>query len=164
MLGPRNRLVTLRPFNHSGPGQDERFVLASFAAQIARIEAAQQPPKLLVGNLDVERDFLDVRDVVDAYLLVIEGAPRLPLRAVYNVASSKPRRIGDLLNLMIAAAKCTIEIEFDPNRQRVSEIKSAVGLCLPLRNTFGWVPKRSLEELVLTLLEFWRKQVSGDRR
>ncbi len=79
VLPRETRLVTVRPFNHTGPGQDERFVLPSFAAQIARIEAGLIAPKLLVGDISVERDFLDVRDVIDAYLLILEGAQSLPL-------------------------------------------------------------------------------------
>ncbi|WP_163202527.1 GDP-mannose 4,6-dehydratase, partial [Citrobacter koseri] len=59
--------VRMRPFNHTGPGQTEAFVVPAFAAQIARIEAGLQEPTLRVGNLEALRDFLDVRDVVAAY-------------------------------------------------------------------------------------------------
>jgi GDP-4-dehydro-6-deoxy-D-mannose reductase len=74
--------------NHTDAGQDERFVLPSFAAQIARIEAGLVGPKLLVGDIGVERDFLDVRDVIDAYLLILARAKSLPQRrSLFNVAS-----------------------------------------------------------------------------
>ena len=92
VLPPESRLVTVRPLNHTGAGQDERFVLPSFAAQIARIEAGLVPPKLQVGNLGVERDFLDVRDVIDAYLLILAGAEALPAtrRAQCGLGAGSP--------------------------------------------------------------------------
>ena len=82
------RILVARPFNHTGPGQREDFVLPSFAAQVARIEAGLQSA-LRVGNLDVARDFLDVRDVVAAYCALIEAAPRLPMRFTCNVATGR---------------------------------------------------------------------------
>ncbi len=77
LAGSRNRLIVLRPFNHTGPGQDERFVVPAFAHQIARIEAGLIPPRLAVGNLDSYREFLDVRDVARAYAMIIESSDRL---------------------------------------------------------------------------------------
>src|SRR6185437_13750265 len=71
------RCVRLRPFNHTGPGQSEQFVVAAFARQIARIAAGLQPPLLEVGNIDTRRDFLDVRDVCSAYAACIERAATL---------------------------------------------------------------------------------------
>ncbi len=87
-------IIRVRPFNHSGPGQSDRFVLSGFARQVAEAEARRVEPSVLVGNLDAQRDFLDVRDVVHAYLLAIEHAER---GDVYNIASGVPRRVGDLL-------------------------------------------------------------------
>ena len=86
-------------------------MLPSFAAQIARIEAGLVPPKLRVGNIGIKRDFLDVRDVIDAYLLILAGAQGLPLRAVFNVASGQPRRIGDLLDMMASASTRPFDVE-----------------------------------------------------
>ena len=93
VLPPTARLTVARPFNHTGPGQREDFVLASLAAQVARIEAGLQPPELKVGNLDVRRDFLDVRDMVEAYCALLDAAPRLPHRLTCNVASGKAMAI-----------------------------------------------------------------------
>ena len=67
-------IVRMRPFNHIGPGQSERFVVAGFARQIAQAELGQVEPVVLVGNLEAARDFLDVRDVVRAYRLAVERA------------------------------------------------------------------------------------------
>ena len=162
VLPPESRLVTVRPMNHTGAGQDERFVLASFAAQIARIEAGLAPPKLRVGNLGVERDFLDVRDVIDAYLLILAGAEALPRRAVLNVASGQPRRIGDLLDVMVRARTREFDLEIDPARVRPAEIPRAVGDAAALRRHFGWIPKHSVDELIMGLLTYWRARISAE--
>jgi GDP-4-dehydro-6-deoxy-D-mannose reductase len=162
VLPPKSRLLTVRPVNHTGAGQDERFVLPSFAAQIARIEAELQPPTLRVGNLDVEREFLDVRDVIDAYLLILAGAPALPPRAVFNVASGQPRRIGDLLDVMVRASARSLHVEIDPARLRPGEVPRSVGDAAALRRHFGWTPKRSVEEVVVELLAYWRAQIRAE--
>jgi GDP-4-dehydro-6-deoxy-D-mannose reductase len=162
VLPAEARLVTVRPLNHTGTGQDERFALPSFAAQIARIEAGLVPPKLHVGNLDVERDFLDVRDVINAYLLILAGAEALPRRAVINVASGQPRRIGDLLDLMVSASARPFDVEIDPARLRSTEIPRIVGDAAALRRHFGWIPKHSLDELVMELLTYWRAKISAE--
>ena len=88
------RLVILRPFNQVGAGQDERFVLPSFAGQIARIEASLVPPVLEVGNLAAERDFLPVGDVVRAYAELIARGVDIADGSVFNVASGRPRSIA----------------------------------------------------------------------
>ena len=124
-IAPRDRFGLL---NHTGVGQDERFVLPSFAAQIARIEAGLVPPKLHVRNLGIERDFLDVRDVIDAYLLILAGAQGLPLRAVFNVASGQPRRISDLLNVMVGCTR-PFDVEIDPARFRPAEYLERSAMC-----------------------------------
>ena len=162
VLPPESRLVTVRPLNHTGAGQDERFVLPSFAAQIARIEAGLAPPKLQVGNLGAERDFLDVRDVIDAYLRILAGAEALPRRAVLNVASGQPRRIGDLLDVMGRASTRGFKLEIDPARVRPAEIPRAVGDAAALRRHFGWTPRHSVDELVMGLLTYWRGRVSAE--
>jgi GDP-4-dehydro-6-deoxy-D-mannose reductase len=161
VLPVESRLVTVRPLNHTGAGQDERFVLPSFAAQIARIEAGLVAPKLQVGNLGVERDFLDVRDVVDAYLLILAGAEALPRRAVLNVASGQPRRIGDLLDVMMSASTRQFDVEIDPTRRRSTEIPRIVGDASAVRRHFGWAPNHSVDELVVELLTYWRERISA---
>ena len=88
------RCVRFRPFNHSGPGQAEGFVVPDFAAQIARIEPGLAQPVMEVGNFDVERDFLDVRDVADAYVLAVQKAETVKSGAIFNIASGIPRRVG----------------------------------------------------------------------
>ena len=162
VLPRESRLVTVRPLNHTGAGQDERFVLPSFAAQIARIEAGLVAPKLLVGDTGVERDFLDVRDVIDAYLLILAGAKSLPQRSLFNVASGQPHRISDLLDLMVRTSTRPIEVEIDSARFRPAQIPRAVGDATALRRNFGWAPKRSVDELVGALVSYWRSRIAAE--
>ncbi len=101
-----------RPFNHTGPGQSTAFAVPAFAAQIAADRARRREPVIRVGNLDARRDFLDVRDVVEAYLLAVTHRAAAA-RRVLNVASGEPRRIGDALDALLAH-----EPRADPGRAR----------------------------------------------
>lgn len=155
-LGPEQRLIVARPFNHTGPGQDMRFVLPSFAAQIAAIEAGARAPRLEVGNLEAERDFLDVRDVCDAYLALARRAAALPLRSIFNIASERPRKIRALLDLMQAQARRPFEIAVDPARMRPSDIPVSVGSARKLREETAWSPAHAIEQTLEDLLNYWR--------
>jgi GDP-4-dehydro-6-deoxy-D-mannose reductase len=129
-------VVIARAFNHIGPGQDERFVVASFAAQLAKI-AAGGAPQLFVGNLDAKRDFLDVRDVVRAYVaLARDGAAG----EIYNVCSGVARSIRDVLRELIIAAHVPVEVRDDPERLRPSDVPLFVGDASKLRAATGWEP------------------------
>jgi GDP-4-dehydro-6-deoxy-D-mannose reductase len=140
-------VVIARAFNHVGPGQSERFVVASLAAQLARI-AAGGPPQLLVGSLAAARDFLDVRDVVAAYVAL---ARRGGCGEIYNVCSGRAVTIRDVLRELIAIARVPVEVREDPERLRSSEIPLSVGTCEKLRSRTGWEPKvplvRSLRDI-----------------
>jgi len=151
--------VIARPFNHIGAQQSPDFVTASFARQIALIEAGQQTPVLKVGNLDAIRDFLDVEDVCDAYiqLLDLAGQPGHPL--CLNIASGRSRKIRDVLDLMLQQSHVPISVKQDPERLRPSDIPIAVGNNTLLKQTTGWQPAIALETTLSRLLDYWRDQV-----
>lgn len=152
-------LTSLRLFNHTGAGQDEAFVTASFAAQIARIEAGQAESVLKVGNLDAERDFLDVADVVRAYLLILDrGLARAG--GVYNIASGAARPIRGILDGLLAISAARPEILVDPERMRPSDIPSASGDPRRFREATGWAPRIPFEQTLATVLEDWRGRVA----
>jgi GDP-4-dehydro-6-deoxy-D-mannose reductase len=158
------RLIVTRSFNHTGAGQDERFALPAFAAQIARIERGEQPPHLSVGNLSAERDFLDVEDVIDAYLRLIQK-DGLPQHATFNVASGEAYAISDMLERLRALARTSFEIKIDSRRVRSSEIPCALGDASKLRDMTGWAPRRSVDEMLARLLDYWRTRLAAaDRR
>lgn len=157
VLDQRNRLVIVRPFNHSGAGQDERFVLPSFAAQVADIEAGRRPPVMNVGNLDAERDFLHVEEVCSAYIALLNEVDRLPKRSVFNVCSGRTQSIRSLLELMRERSRVPFAISIDPARMRTSDIPRAVGLGGRLATATGFEPKADIIKLVEELLDHARR-------
>ena len=146
--------VVARPFPHLGPGQDERFAIASFAGQIARIERGGQEPVLRVGNLDARRDLLDVRCVAEAYVAVLQGQ----LTGLVNVASGVAWRIGDVLDRLLALSTVRIAIEIDPARLRPADVPLLAGDATRLREATGWQPRRSLDETLSDTLDAFRRK------
>jgi GDP-4-dehydro-6-deoxy-D-mannose reductase len=149
-----------RPFNHTGPGQGEAFVAPNFAAQVARIEAGRQAPVISVGSLDDERDFLDVGDVVDAYLLMLDRRVELSRGAVLNVASGDPVRIGDILDHFLSLSRVKIEVKVDPERLRPSGVKRVAGDSGRLR-ALGWAPRVPLADTLQAVLEEKRRAAAS---
>ncbi len=130
-------VVIARAFNHIGPGQSERFAVANFAMQLAQI-AAGASPQLFVGNLDAKRDFLDVRDVVRAYVaLARDGASS----EIYNVCSGAARSMRDVLRELIIAAHVPVEVRDDPARARPSDVPLSLGDPTKLHAATGWTPQ-----------------------
>lgn len=130
-------VVIARSFNHIGPGQSPDFVVPSFARQLSRIKAELGKPVIQVGNITTERDFLDVRDVVDAYITLAEhGEPA----ETYNVCSGVPMRIADILRLLIQIAGVPVEVREDRSKFRKADLRTFYGdnakLC-----ALGWAPK-----------------------
>jgi GDP-4-dehydro-6-deoxy-D-mannose reductase len=145
-------VVIARAFNHIGPGQSERFVVASLAAQLARIAGGAEP-QMYVGNLAAARDFLDVRDVVEAYLTLArrgEGAQ------VYNVCSGCAVTVRDVLRELIAIARVAVEVREDPARMRAVENPLSVGNAQKLRDATGWKPKIPLTQSLRDIYAYAR--------
>lgn len=154
------RCVRMRPFNHTGPAQSENFVIPAFASQIARIEAGEIQNVLSVGNLEAERDFLDVRDVAAAYCLAVKHSERLPPGVILNIASGKARRIADLLDLLLQASSVEVTVKQDPNRMRRSDLPSFVGNAGLARSLLGWRPQYAIETTLVEVLNYFRQRVS----
>lgn len=146
LAGEGLKCLRLRPFNHTGPGQTEDFVVPAFAAQIARIKAGQQPPVMQVGNLEAERDFLDVRDVVAAYLTLIEQTGNLRSGTVYNICSGHAVSMQHILDRLIQMSGLQISVAPDPARQRPSDLPRIVGSAAALMRDTGWKPAFSLDQ------------------
>jgi GDP-4-dehydro-6-deoxy-D-mannose reductase len=152
------QVMRARPFNHFGPGQNERFVAPAFALQIAQIEANLNPPIIQVGDLSAKRDFTDVRDIVNAYRLIMEsGTPG----AVYNVASGVAHSIAHLLQTLIGLANKQIEVQVDESRLRPVHIPILLGDAQFLRNSTGWAPQYSFEASLQDVLEDCRQRVQS---
>jgi len=152
-------ILMTRTFNHTGPRQGPDFVCADFARQIARIEQRLEDPVLRVGNLAAARDFLDVRDVVAAYRLVLE---RGAAGAVYNVCSGRVWRISDLLRILLGHAGVEIRVEVEASRHRAIDIPALHGDPGRLVRATGWRPHRAMESTLLDLLEYWRGRTATE--
>lgn len=150
----------LRPFNHIGPGQSDRFVCASLARQIASIELGRADPILRVGNLDPVRDFTDVRDTVEAYRLAAELCAS---GSIHNIASGQAISIADLLGLLLTLTRARIEVREDPDRVRKTEIPVLVGDAASFRAATGWRRKYELPETLRDTLAYWRRREAGPR-
>jgi GDP-4-dehydro-6-deoxy-D-mannose reductase len=153
--------VRVRPFNHIGPRQNDRFVAASFAKQIAEIEVGAREPVMYVGNLEAQRDFTDVRDMVRAYVLALEhGAPG----DVYNIGSGKSHSIRELLHTLLSMTTAPIRVEQDSARSRPSD--TPITLCDPskFRRQTGWEPQIEFEQTLQDTLDYWRAKVRQTKR
>lgn len=156
------RVVRLRPFNHTGPGQAPQFVIAAFARQIARIAVGLQAPVLQVGNLETWRDFLDVRDVCAAYVACIARRDLLASGTILNIASGQARRIGDILSDLVAIAGIDIKIELDSTRVRATDIRMACGDALQARSRLGWAPTLPWQRTLRDVVTDWQARVQTE--
>ncbi len=147
--------VRVRPFNHIGPRQSLGFVAPDFASQIAEAEAGLREPVIRVGNLEPQRDFSDVRDVVRGYhQLITQGEPG----EVYNLGSEQARSVREILETLIAMSKVPITVEQDSERFRPTEVPVIVSDCTRIRERTGWRPKISFEQSLQDVLDYWRER------
>jgi GDP-4-dehydro-6-deoxy-D-mannose reductase len=151
-------VVRVRPFNHTGLGRPEAYAESSLARQLVEIAAGRRAPRVAVGNLDAVRDFLDVDDVVAAYVRLLD--PGVPA-GLYNVASGRARSIREVLALLVELAglgerRHSLEIEVDPARWRPAD--RAVGDAGRLRRATGWEPRIPLEVTLRGVLDGWRAE------
>ena len=153
------RVLRLRPFNHTGPGQSSAYVVAAFAEQVARIAAGHQPPVLRVGALDPVRDFQDVRDVCRAYVACLRRADELAPGTVLNVASGVPRRVGDVLDALLHLAGVEASVETDAARLRPSDIPTATGDAGLARRVLDWTPAIPWEQTLRDVLADWQGRI-----
>jgi len=142
-------VIVARPFTHTGPGQEVRFVLPAFVARMreAKATGARMVPS---GNLAPVRDLLDVRDVVEAYLLLL-GAGRPG--ETYNVARGEGCTVRELFDRLAALVGARVEPELDPSLARSSDVPHLVGDSTKLRRTTGWAPARSLDQTLRGLVD-----------
>jgi GDP-4-dehydro-6-deoxy-D-mannose reductase len=160
-LGYGVRTIRLRLFNHIGPGQDDGFVTAAFAHQIARIEAGLQEPLIRVGNLEGQRDFTDVRDVVRAYeLAATHGTPG----EVYNIGTGRPVRVQAILDILVGLSSATISVQPDPARMRPVDVPIIASDVTRFGTQTGWQPEITLEQSLADILTNWRERVREEAR
>ena len=156
-------IIRARPFNHIGPGQKDSFAIASFAKQIAQIEQGIKPAILNVGNLEVYKYFLDVRDVVDAYLkILLYGKEKLISGEILNICSAQPRKLFQVVKDLMGLSKATIDLQQNKNLLRqneshVMEVEAPI-ICKKL----GWSPRYRWLDTLGDILDDWRRNIKNN--
>lgn len=152
------RIIIARPFNHIGPGQSDSFLIPEIARQLCSIRRGQQDPELKLGDIDVTRDFLDVRDVISAYFALLE---RGESGEIYNVCSGKERLVRDIIELMFDIADTKAQIVQDTERMRKTQQRRAVGNYDKLQLATGWHPTIELKHSLKAVLEDWEQRLNS---
>jgi GDP-4-dehydro-6-deoxy-D-mannose reductase len=152
-------VVRVRPFNHTGPGHDARFVIPSLARQLAQVEAGKHEPVLRVGNLNVERDFTDARDMVRAYrLALVAGVPG----DVYNLGRGRSVRIADTVDELIALCRVPVQTRVDPALLRPTDIPRQEADTRKFTTLTEWQPRIPWHTTLADTLDYWRSRVSKE--
>ena len=147
--------VIVRAFNHTGPRQNDAYVVPAFSRQVARIEAGRQKPLLSVGDLSARRDLSDVRDIVRGYYsAAIKGKPG----DVYQLCSGKSVEIKTVLEKLVGYSDMSIKIKVDKSRFRKTDIPVLRGSNKYAKLKLGWQPEYKLNETLKDTLEYWRKK------
>lgn len=146
------RIMVARPFNHIGTGQGEAFVIPSMARQLIRVRRGLQLARLEVGDVDVTRDFLDVRDVLKAYLALLERGQN---GEIYNVCSGLELRVRDMITRLAELARVDVELVQDEARMRRAEQRRVVGCADKIQQETGWKPGVSITETLQSVLSDW---------
>jgi GDP-4-dehydro-6-deoxy-D-mannose reductase len=154
-MRPDADALVARVFNISGPGEPPSLATGAFASQIVELERGGRGGEIAVGDLDPERDFLDVRDAARALVAIAErGRPR----EAYNVCSGVATAIGDVLAMLIAEAEVPVRPRVDPARAARPGVPRMVGSAAKLTADTGWAPSISLEQTLADLLAAYRGQ------
>jgi GDP-4-dehydro-6-deoxy-D-mannose reductase len=148
-------IVRVRPFNHIGPQQSPEFAVANFARQIAAIEQGGQEPVLETGNLSPRRDLTDVRDMVQAYILLME---RGRSGEAYNAGLGTAYSMQEVLDQLLTLSSARIEIRPRSDLVRSAEVNCILADARKLRRETDWQPRFTLAETLRDTLEFWRRR------
>ena len=150
------KIIVVRPFNTSGPRRGEVFATSNFAKQIAEIEAGKKEPVIYVGNLEAQRDWSDVRDMVRAYWLV---ATKCKPGEVYNICRGKAWKISKMLDILLSFSSVPITVEQDPNRLRPSDVPILLGSAEKFKTITDWKSEIPFSRTLCDLLNYWREKV-----
>lgn len=151
-------VVRVRPFNHTGPGQDAAFVCPALARQVAAIEAGRQPPVMRVGNVDPVRDFADVRDIAAGYVAVLE---RGRTGEVYNLCSGEGASIAEVVAILRTHARVPLRAHAERGLERAVDVPRLVGSPARVARDTGWRTRIPLADTLRAVLEDWRTRTAG---
>jgi len=150
-------IVLARPFNHIGRCQSDRFVVSDFARQIAAIKHGTRDPIVVAGDVDVTRDFTDVRDVVYAYFALLDGGLT---GEIYNVCSGHERSVRFILERLAQLAGVDVSIRTDATRLRNAEQRRMCGDASKIRRHTGWEAVIPLDESLAAMLDYWESEAT----
>jgi GDP-4-dehydro-6-deoxy-D-mannose reductase len=149
-------IVRARPLNHIGPRQLPQFAVANFARQLVAIQQGRQPPVVRPeGNLRASRDLTDVRDVVQAYILLMEKGRS---GEVYNVASGTVLSMQTVLDRLIALGGIPVEVQGPAHPPRAAEVLTIRADAGKLRRETGWAPRHALDQTLADTLAYWANE------
>ncbi|MCI6913983.1 MAG: GDP-mannose 4,6-dehydratase [Lachnospiraceae bacterium] len=146
------KIFCVRPFNHTGIGQKDTFVLPSFCKQAAEIEKSGKPGVIHVGNLATKRDFSDVRDIVRAYRMILESDND---SVIYNVGSGKAYSLQEMLDYIVGLSKQKIEVEVDKERFRPIDTPLVVCDHSKIEKDLGWKPEYSILDTLKEIFQYY---------
>ena len=147
-------IIMTRSFNHIGPGQKDIFVISSFAKQLVQLSKnIESKATLTTGNLSVIRDFLDVRDVVKAYYLLLKKGRS---GEVYNICSGNGILLSDIISKMSEILNLSIETKINPDLIRPNENKKIIGSYQKIKNELGWQPEIPLNKSLEDIIRYWQ--------
>ena len=152
-------VLMVRAFNHVGPNQSPIFVVADFCRQAAQIELGLKEPVIKVGNLSARRDFSDVRDVVRAYVGLMENGKA---GETYNVGSGNAVEIRGILDKILRLAKKDIRVEVEPSRMRPVDVPVIEADISKHQACTGWRTEIPLEKTIEDTLNYWRTTLARE--
>ena len=148
-------IVMTRSFNHIGPWQKDRFVIPSFAKQLVEIrKGIKQKKTLTTGDIDIIRDFLDVRDVVDAYFKLLKYGKK---GEVYNICSGNGHSLREIIKQMCKILELDIDIVQDKQLIRPNDNKKIIGCNDKIRKHIKWQPQYSIDESLEDIINYWKE-------
>jgi GDP-4-dehydro-6-deoxy-D-mannose reductase len=150
-------VVRARPFNHVGPRQSPKFAVAHFAEQLAAAERGRQPPTLETGSLSPRRDLTDVRDTVQAYILLMEHGRT---GEAYNVGTGQTLSMREVLDRLLALSSVKVEVRQRSGLVRKTETPAVRADAGKVRRETGWAPRLTLEQTLADMLAYWRQAVA----
>lgn len=147
-------ILSVRAFNHIGPNQKPLFVVADFCNQVVNIENGLQEPIINVGNLSAKRDFTDVRDVVRAYVMLMEKGSS---GETYNVGSGNALMIDDILKIILSYSNSEITVNVDKSKFRPVDVPIIEANTSKIKDQVGWQPTIMIEQTIKETLDYLRK-------
>jgi len=148
-------IVLTRSFNHIGPYQLDIFVISSFAKQLVNISKSSKFGIIQAGDVSIIRDFVDVRDVVKAYyLLLLNGKSG----EIYNVCKGEGNKLFELINIMSEILKIEIKIEINKKLIRPNDNMIIIGSNAKILKQIKWIPEISLNQTLIDMINWWKEQ------